>query len=142
MSIKVKVVRAFLSRNTREKERVGNGFVLVCFPENQRKVFSFPGCYNVAADVTQQTHTLICYQRSQVHHWPWVVFASGAQSLFLPRGSRGVTLLTNQQLLLLQHSQIALLSKTVIICFLSDGLINETAFGQYENKVVVLDCQM
>lgn len=73
---------------------------------------------------------------------PWVVFASGAQSLFLPCGSRGVTLLTNQQLPLLQHSQTALLSKTVIICFLSDGLINETAFGQYENKVVVLDCQM
>lgn len=63
-------------------------------------------------------------------------------SLFLPCGSRGVTLLPNQQLPLLQHPQIALLSKTVIICFLSDELINETGFGQYENKVVVLDCQM
>lgn len=65
-----------------------------------------------------------------------------AGSLFLPCGSRGVTLLTNQHLPLLQHPQIALLAKTVIICFLSDGLINGTGFGQYENKVVVLDSQM
>lgn len=84
MSIKVKVDRPFLSRNTREIEReryvVWNGFVLVCCPEEQRGVFCFPRGYNIADGVTQQNHTLICHQRSRVSRWPCIAFASGARA--------------------------------------------------------------
>lgn len=44
-SVKVKVSRTFISRNWG-----GNwgGFVLVCYPDEQGKVFSFPGCHSRA----------------------------------------------------------------------------------------------
>ena len=50
-------------------------------------------------------------------------------------------LLNNQLLSVLHYPQVTLLSKDVILLFLSDGLINRSGFEQHGNEVVVLDHQ-
>lgn len=124
----------------RERKTAWSGLVLVCTPEEQRKVFSFPRCCNMVSH--RKSYTDVLPEKSGRSLALCCICIRSTGSSFLPCGSRGVILLTNQWFSVLHYPQIALLPKNVIICFFFDGLINGTGFGQHENKVVALDCQI
>ena len=147
-SVKVKAGRAFVSRNTwrgeRERERERQSGVGLCWCATLKSKGRFSAFLVATAELTvtltPQNHTLICYRRSQVDHWPRAANASGAQdSSFQPCDSRGMILLANQLLSVLHYPQVTLLSKDVILLFLFHGLTYRAE--QHGNKVVVLDHQ-
>lgn len=78
----------------RERKTAWSGLVLVCTPEEQRKVFSFPRCYNMVSH--RKSYTDVLPEKSGRSLALCCICIRSTGSLFLPCGSRGVILLTNQ----------------------------------------------